>query len=352
MRLTLSNGFSDNIFKENLVSVFNVNNKRTIKFSFNIYKKLETMFSTSDRYNSLTTTIYSLLSGRDYSSYYYKKGFDLRTDMDLFRFIRFYASYSNHTDQSAQINTTYSLFGNTYRNFNSSSNDLTYTYPGNPPIYDTHLNTISFGVNFDFRDEVLENNLKRKVSNGHSFVSFGVGWLISSPKYLGSGIGFVSTNSNILGEINTFGTASLGIAINGIYSNGPVPIQMQYALPGNITATARDFTFRTLGIGKMFGDQVYTLNLVYNFRKEIHRVLPFLFLRNLGISSFFNAAWKNMSIKSAAIMPIEYSVLIKPLLETGFSLGYSSLPVSIEFAWRLTHIDRSGFRVGINTTIL
>jgi len=51
-------------------------------------------------------------------------------------------------------------------------------------------------------------------------------------------------------------------------------------------------------------------------------------------------------------MPIAFSVLTRPLLETGFSFGYSSLPISLEFAWRLTHIDKSGFRVGFNTSIL
>jgi hypothetical protein len=70
------------------------------------------------------------------------------------------------------------------------------------------------------------------------------------------------------------------------------------------------------------------------------------------MSSFFNAAWKNMSPKFAAIMPVEFTVLTSPLLETGFSVGYSSLPVNLEFAWRLTQIDRSSFRIGINTSIL
>lgn len=102
----------------------------------------------------------------------------------------------------------------------------------------------------------------------------------------------------------------------------------------------------------MFGDQVFTLALEYNFRKEIYRVIPVSILQNFSLSSFFNAAWKNMSAKSAAIMPIEYTVLTQPLLEAGFSIGYSSLPVNLEFAWRLTHIERSGFQVGINTSIL
>ena len=351
LRLTLSNGFSDKRFKENLSTIFNPYDNRRIKFSFNLYNKLETLFSSADRYNSITTTVYSLLYSHDFRSYYYTKGFDFRTDAEVSNSIRIYAAYSNHVDHSAETNTTFSILGNRHRNFNSS-NSFAFADSVNPPIYDTRLNTISFGINFDFRDNILENNLIRKVSNGHSFVTFGAGILISGPKYLGSDIGFISYNADMQGELNTFGTSSLGVAINGIYSKGPVPLQMQYALPGNISATGRDFTFRTLGVGKMFGDQVLTLALEYNFRKEIYRLLPFSFLRNFSLSSFFNAAWKNMSPKSAAIMPIEFTVLTSPLLETGFSIGYSSLPVNLEFAWRLTHIDRSGFRIGINSSIL
>jgi hypothetical protein len=207
-------------------------------------------------------------------------------------------------------------------------------------------------VNFDFRDDIVENNQKRKVSNGHTFLSFGAGILISSPKYLGSDLDFISYSGNILAEVNTIKTSSLSFEINGIYSNGPVPLQMQYALPGNISGTGRDFTFRTIGVGNMFGDQALTLNVEYNFRKEIYRVLPLPVLQNLSLNTFFNAAWKNMSEKSAAIMPIAFTVLTKPLLETGFSVGYSSLPVSLEFAWRLTYINRSSLSVGINTNIL
>ena len=350
-RLTLSNGFSDKRFKQNLSTIFFANEERSLSFSLNVYNKIETLFSSSDRYNSITTTIYSLLSKHDFRSYYYTKGFDFKTSAEVFRFISIFAGYSNHVDQSAKTNTTFSLFGGSRRNF-SSNNNFSFVDSVNPPIYDTRLNTVSFGINFDFRNDALENNLIRRVSNGHSFITFGAGVLISDRKYLGSYVGFTSYNANILSEINTFGTSSLGMAINAIYSNGPVPIQMQYALPGNISATSRDFSFRTLGVGKMFGDQVFTLALEYNLRKELYRVIPISILQNINLSSFFNAAWKNMSTKSAAIMPIPYTVLTQPLLEAGFSIGYSSLPINLEFAWRLTHIDRSGFQVGINTSIL
>ena len=102
----------------------------------------------------------------------------------------------------------------------------------------------------------------------------------------------------------------------------------------------------------MFGDQALTLNLEHNFREETARIIPIRLLKNIRLTTFFNAAWKNMSDKSAAIMPIPYTTLRNPLYEAGFSIGYSAIPASIEFAWRLNHIDRSAFRIGINTSIL
>lgn len=349
-RATLSNGFSDKRFKESVSAAYYPIEDRSLIFSLNAYNKLAVLFSSANMYSPLTSTIYSLFSSRDIRNYYYTNGFDFRLDGEVLSFMRMNAVYSNHTDHSAQTNTTFSLLGISHRNF--SNNNSAFPDSVNSPIYAARLNTLSFGVNFDFRDDVLENNLKRKESNGHSFVSFGAGILISSPKYLASDLDFVSYNVNILTEINAINTSSLSIEINGIYSNGPVPLQMQYALPGNISGTGRDLTFRTVGVGNMFGDQALTLNFQYNFRKEIYRILPIPLLQNLSLNTFFNAAWKNMSDKSAAIMPISFSVLMRPLLETGFSVGYSSFPVSLECAWRLTHIDRSGFRLGINTSIL
>jgi hypothetical protein len=349
-RITLSNGFSDKRFKESVSTTYYPDDDRSVKLSLNAYNKLATLFSSSNMYGSFTSTLYSLLSNRDIRNFYYTNGFDFKIDDEVASFMRINASYSNHTDNSAKTNTTFSLLGNRHRTYISSNS----AFPDsvNAPIYNARLNTLGFGVNFDFRDDVEENYLKRKVSNGHTFVSFGAGILISSPKYLVSDLGFISYNGNILAEINTINTSSLSLDINGVYSNGPVPIQMQYALPGNISGTSRNLTFRTVGVGNVFGDQALTLNLEYNFRKEIYRLLPISFLKNLSLNTFFNAAWKNVSDKSAAIMPIPFSVLTKPLLETGFSFGYSSLPVSLELAWRLTHIDRNSFSIGLNTSIL
>jgi hypothetical protein len=351
-RITLSNGFSDKKFKEKISTAYYPDEDRRIKITFDAYNQLATMFSSSDPYSSLTSTVLSLFSKHDFRSYYYAKGFDLGIDAEIFHFLSLNAAYSNQTDNTAYTTTTFSLFGIGKNNFSRNSSNSTLADSVNPPIYEARINTLSFGFNFDFRNYVSENNLRKRVSEGSSFASFGAGVIISDPKWLKSSIGFVSYNFNILGELNTFNTASLGFKITGIYSDGPVPFQMQYALPGNISATGRSYTFRTIGVSNMFGDQALTLTLEHNFREETYRILPIYFLRNLRLNTFFNVAWKNMSPKSAAIMPVAFTTLKNPLFEAGFSIGYASIPASLEFAFRLSHFDKSNFRFGINTSIL
>lgn len=352
-KITLSNGFSDKKFKEKLLVNYYPDEERQFRFSLNAYNKLAVLFTVSDQYSPITSTFLSLISNRDFRNYYYTKGFSFAVEGEFFNFLLFNMEYANHTDITAYTTTDYSLFGLGNRRSNNLNNDnSTITDSVNAPIYDARINTISFGVNFDFRNVISDNNIRRRVSEGNAFATFGAGIQICDPKILKSSIGYVSYSFEFMGGTNTFKTANLGIKINGVYSNGPVPYQMQYALPGNIGSTGRNFTFRSVGVRNMFGDQALTLNLEHNFRKEIFKYMPIAFMKNIVVNTFFNAAWKNMSDKSAAIMPVDYSTLRNPLYETGFSLGYSSIPASLEFAWRLNHIERSSFSIGINTSIL
>ncbi|MDR3611365.1 MAG: DUF5686 family protein [Ignavibacteriaceae bacterium] len=359
-KVTVSNGFSDKRVKEKLSMVYYLGDLNSNKISFNAYNRLATLFYTSDSYSSLTSTILALFSNHDIRSYYYTKGLDFKVEGDVLSFLNLNAGYSSHSDYSAVYHTNFSLFGignrkNTDTTINTNSLTNSFINRGiNPPIYDAYISSINFGFNFDFRNFIEDNRLRKRESRGKSYLTFGGGILISDKKILKSSTGFTSYNVNLQGEINTFRSASLGFKVTGVYSNGPVPFQMQYALPGNISAAGKSFTFRTVGLSNLFGDQALTINLEHNFREEILRLLPGRFLQNLNLelTTFFNAAWKNMSPKSAAIMPIEYTILNKPLLEAGFSIGHGSIPVSLEFAWRLTYVDKSSFRIGINTIIL
>jgi hypothetical protein len=143
-KISLSNGFSDKKFKESLSASYYLNDRNTAKLSFSAYNKLAILFASSNIYNSITTTILSLLSRRDVRNYYYTNGFDVRTDVEMTHFMDVYLSYSNHVDHSAHTNTTFSLFGNSIRHsYRNSGNSFTSSDSVNQPIYDVRLNTIS-----------------------------------------------------------------------------------------------------------------------------------------------------------------------------------------------------------------
>lgn len=357
-KITVSNGFSDKRVKEKLSAVYYLSDLSTDKFTFNAYNKLATLFYASDSYSSLTSTVLALFSNHDFRNYYYTKGFDLKAEGEVLTFLSLNAGYSSHSDYSAVYHSNFSLFGLGRRNPNTTNNNIfsnSFANNGiNPPVYEDYISSLNFGFNFDFRNFVEDNRLRKRDSRGKSYMTFGGGVLISDKKLLKSSIGFTTYNLNMQGELHTFRSASLGFRITSVYSNGPVPFQMQYSLPGNISGLGKNFTFRTIGLSNLFGDQAFTLNLEHNFREEILRLLPGRFFQNMNLqlTTFFNAAWKNMSPKSAAIMPVPFTVLNKPLLEAGFSIGHSIIPVGLEFAWRLTYVDRSSFRIGINTSIL
>ena len=176
-----------------------------------------------------------------------------------------YAGYSSHSDYSAIYHSNFSLFGLGRRNPATANNNIfsnSFANMGiNPPVYEDYISSLNFGFNFDFRNFVEDNRLRKRDSRGKSYVTFGGGVLISDTKLLKSSIGFTTYNLNMQGELHTFRSASLGFRITGVYSNGPVPFQMQYSLPGNISGVGKNFTFRTIGLSNLFGDQAFTLNL-------------------------------------------------------------------------------------------
>ena len=297
-KLALSQGFSDKRFKEQLTLTYATGEFQENKALFSAYNKLATLFASSDGYSSLTNTILALWSKHDARSYYYTKGFDVGFESEVLQILKFTTGFSSHTDISTIYHTSFSLFGGSRTPRSSTQNSgftsSTLSDTANSPINDGYYNTLSAGFNFDFRPRAEDNRISRRMSNGKSFVTFGGGVFLSDSRVLKSAASFTSYNINIQGAINTFKTASLGFKITGVYSDGPVPYQLQYALPGNISAGGKSYSFRTVGLSNMFGDQILTLTMEHNFREEFLRLLPFSSLRsiNLQLSTFFTSPGK------------------------------------------------------------
>ena len=136
-----------------------------------------------------------------------------------------------------------------------------------------------------------------------------------------------------------------------MYNNGALPYQDMYALPGNINLLSKSFSFRTLKINEIFGERVATLNLEYNFRDELFKLLSVPGFKDweITLNVFFNSAITEIGEESAALLPVEIKTFNKPFYEIGFGLGQGIIPLQLEFAWKLNYLGSNNFVISINT---
>ena len=144
------------------------------------------------------------------------------------------------------------------------------------------------------------------------------------------------------------------IDLDGIYSPGGVPFQMMYALQGNINASGKRFSYRTLRIGEYFGDRVFSLKIQQDLGDELFRLsgIPILKDSQLQLGIHLNMALLDISEKSRKILNRPYKTFKYPFYEAGFSIGHILFPLRLEFTWKLNHIDGNNFEWGVNAFIL
>jgi hypothetical protein len=174
---------------------------------------------------------------------------------------------------------------------------------------------------------------------------------ISDKENLSSSDAFTKYELNLSGNLRLYKTANLNYSAKGIYSDGAVPFQFMYNMPGNINSVSKDYSFRTLNVIESFGDRGATVHLLFNFGDEFFRLLnaPLLKNWNLLFSAHLNAGWVNVADPSkipAGIYNTDYS---KPLIEAGFGIGHLLFPFRLEFTWRLTHWNNNGFVISLNS---
>ncbi len=339
--IQLDYGFSDKRFKTDFNASYLFGDYRTYKISLEAFNKLNILFGSPDGYNQLTSTLLALLSKYEFNNYYYSRGFNLEASGDIFPVLSLSLGFENHTDKNAFNNSNFSFF---YK-------DRTYSL--NPPIYETKINSITAGFNFDFRDYIEDGFFRRRVTLGKPYATFGGKVIYSNEELLKSNLNFTTYEFNSQGSINTFGTAQLYFRIFGMYTNGSLPYQMLYTIPGNIDLTARFFTFRTLNLNEILGDRVFTVNLEHVFGSELFRLIPIPFIQDadLQLGGFLNIAYSDAGIKTNSISPYPLKTFRHPFYEAGFWLGQALLPLQLDFAWRLNYRGENNFRIGINTFV-
>ena len=340
--LNFSYGFSDKKFKTDFSLQYLLGNYRTTELNFSTFNKTKILFSESDNYNELTSTLLALLSKYSFRDYYYSKGFSLGISGEVLPILRLGVGFENLHDRSAVNNSDFSFFAKDKM------------YRANKTIDNVKVNAITATFKIDFRDYIEDGFYRRRVNTGKTFFTLEGSMMYSNSGFLKSEVDFNKYDFTFYGTINSFRTARFDYKLYGFYNNGKLPFQLYYAIPGNFDLASKSFSFRTLQINEVISDRAFSLNLEYNFRDELFKLLRIPGLKDWGIqlNTFFNALYTNPS-GDAKLNPLLTSRhYLHPFYETGFSIGHVLVPLQIEFGWKLNYRGGNNFRVGLNTFIL
>lgn len=341
--IDLSYGFGDDKLKSSLRAEYLFGDYRTHSLQLELFDRTEILFGETDNYNQLTSTILNLVSKYDFRNYYYSKGFGVEFETEILPVIRLNGGLIFRKDQSAGVNTDFSLF-NRYK-----------TFPDNQNIFNTDINRIKLSAELDLRKFIEDGYFRRRLSGTTDIPMVSAGIIISDKELIRSDVSFKKYNFEIEGDFRTFNSAYLDYSFENLYSTGQVPYQSMYALPGNISSGGKALTFRTLRIGEIFGDRVVTFGMEHHFRDELFKMLdiPLLEDSEIMLGVHMNSALVNISEKSKEILPIKnFQEFNHPFYELGFSIGHVIMPLRLEFTWKLNYLGKNNFVFGINTGVL
>ncbi|MBI9072878.1 MAG: carboxypeptidase-like regulatory domain-containing protein [Melioribacteraceae bacterium] len=337
--IDLGYGFGDKKFKTDFYANFRLGEYRTHSVTLKVYNKVTDLFGESVKYSKFTSTMLALFTKYDFRDYYYTKGFEVNFSSEIFPILKVNLGFMNKTDKSTSNNTDFSFFK---RDKNFSRNEQ---------VFDTKIHALKAGFDLDFRKYIEDGYFRRRVSQGKSYGILSGEVLYSNSDLLKSNLDFTKYTLSFYGQLNSFKSANFNYRIKSIYSEGSIPFQMLYSLPGNIDGVSKNYSFRTLKLGEVFGDQIFEFNLEHNFNDELFRMAGLTFLTdwNFTLNTHFNAAVTKISSSSKNILPVEYIEYSKPFAEAGFSIGQVLFPFRLEFTWKLNHRGKNNFIIGINT---
>lgn len=338
IKSSISYGFSDKLVKQNLEGYYLLGNYRTTKFSFGAFNNLKSLFESSNSYNRFTSTVLSLFTKYDFRHYYYSKGFYTDISSEIFPILQVGLGYFQNKDNSASNLSNFSFF---YRDRE---------YPKNKLVNNFNIRGIKGTFKVDFR-KFIEDGFFRRRLTPENYIIFEGDLLYSNQNFLRSDLEFKTFSFRSYGSFVTAGNWKMDFSINRFISNSPLPLQYMYALPGNINGGSKNFSFRTLKIGEIFGDDVISIFLQHNFSDNLFSHLQIPFLKNIQIqfSTFLNIALLDVNYPGLINRDIAITKFKKPFYETGFSLGHPLIPIKLEFTWKLNYRNGNNFSFGLNT---
>ncbi len=341
--LDFSYGFSDKKVKKEIGFEYLLGDYRTTSVKLNVFDKTKVLFEESDKYNSFSSTLTSLLGKYDFRNYYSSAGFEFNIEKEVFPILKLSAGFINRTDKSLNNNSNYSFF---YKDK---------SYSNNLQIYKTKINAFKIGFDFDFRQYIEDGKYRRRVSSGQkSPIRFSGESLISNSSFLKSQMDFQVHTLAINSRVRSFSNTFFDLDIEGTLSNNAVPFQMMKALPGNLESLGKNNSFRTLSIGEVFGDKIATVFFDYNFGTDLWRMLNIYFLQDwqINLTGYINGAYVDVSNNSRSILSHDFRTFKNPFWEGGFGISHPLIPLQLEFTWKLNHRNGNNFVIGINTFLL
>lgn len=342
-------GFADERFKQDFYAEYLLGKYRTTKLSLTAYHSITNLFRDSDRYNKFTSTWEALTQRNDFREYYYTNGFEAMIASEIFPVLELRLGFMNRTDRSATNQTNYAFFDEEFLIFDPQPR-----HNPNEQVYDVRVNAVKAGFKLDFRKYIEDGYFRRRVGFNNPLPVLSAQLTLSDEDF-GSEMNFKMYEATLDGGFSTLGAMRMRYEIKGVYSDGAVPYQMLYSLPGNIESSGKNFSFRTLQFGEVYGDRVATIALQHDFRDDLFRWLSIPGLKDLQLQlgGHFTIGWLDLSSETKEILPTGYIIIQHPYYEAGFSLGHILLPLKFEFTWRLNNPGfGDSFMFGINTFIL
>ena len=337
----VSYGFANDLVKKKIYASYNLGKYRTTQISLNVYDKLTDLFGASNSYNKFTSTFLSLISKYDFRDYYYTKGFEVDITSEVLPILSLGIGYLISDDKSAKNRSDFSFFKRDKK------------FSANQQIFNTKTNALKTSFKIDFRKYIEDGFFRRRITPRSNIIFEGSA-LISDKKTLKSDLDFTQFELEVYGATPTLGNWTLDFYGNKTFSNGNVPFQILYALPGNINAASKNNSFRTLRIGEIYGDEVSTLFFKHNFQDDLFKLsqIPILKDLQLQLSTYLNIALSDVTEDSQEILSIDYKNFTKPFYELGFSIGHLLIPLNFEFTWKLNYRGKNNFVFGINSFAL
>ncbi|GAB1442773.1 hypothetical protein MASR2M39_16090 [Ignavibacteriales bacterium] len=338
--LNLNYGFGDEKFKSSLSATYLLGDYRTHRIDFKVYDGINTLFRSNQEYGKVFTSLSTLFSKYDFNDYYYSKGIEFSYSGEIFPVLNVDLGFKNRTDNSAVINSNASLFNSDKK------------YRQNLPVTEVRLNEFSAGLRFDSRNYIEDGLYRRRLWGNFHFTTEAEIKFV--PGELSSGIDYKSYSLWGRMFLRTSLNTTMTIRANIFSTDGGIPVQMLFSLPGNIAGTSQNQSFRTLDLGEFIGDRGWTVFIVENLGDLPLQLTGISFLKrlNLQFTGFFNAGMIEYGQASQSLQPFNVKRLTSPLYEIGFGVGHQLFPVRFDFGFRLNHTEEKSFRIGINTFLI